>query len=341
MQKIIITKIYNEILEYYKTYPQYYDNYFEQTNQIIVDERAVPIEKTAKDALEANERDFQDLLFSRDIPYINEESFNNKDGKGYERVRRYLTNHFSYLMKNVLYIDMRSIKAEGSKGSFFIYQKDASIIKEILLRSVSQNEMDLIIGQWLDGKIKDNDYDSITELSTRLFGVIKLNKVAEPSVKEQWIETLRYALRTDLAYTMTEIEYTLKEAFSNSLPFSIEQNNDTFNHSYISSSVVNYVNALDENAQKSIVNNIYQYMESVDLEHIMNDIDIPPIELLKLKCVCEYICTHKYIMECFPNSNKFKSAIKYFLSVDRDFNVKLKNRKIYDKNRYENKKSQK
>ena len=341
MEKIIITQIYDEILEYYKTYPQYDDDSFEQTNQIIVDGEAFPIETMTKDAWEANEKEFQDSLFNRDIPYIDEKDFNNKDEKGYERVRRYLTKHFSYLMKNVLYIDMNSIKAKGSKGSFFIYKKDAAIIKEILLRSVSQNEMDLIIGQWLDGKIKDNDYYSITELSSRLFGVIKLNKVAEPSVKEQWIETLRYALRTDLAYTMTEIECTLKDAFSFSLPFSIEQNNDTIDHSYVSSSIINHVNALGEKAQKSFFDNISKYMESVEPEHIINGSDIQPIELLKLKCACESIYEHWYIMKKFPNSNKFKLAIQYFLSVDKDFNTKLKNRKRNDKNRYENKKSQK
>ena len=341
MEKIIITQIYNEILEYYKSYPQYNDDSSEQTNQIIVDGEARPIETEAKDALEANDKDFQDSLFNRDIPYIDEEVFNNKDEKGYERVRRYLTKHFSYLMKNVLYIDMNSIKAKGSKGSFFIYQKDAAIIKEILLRSVSQNKMDMIIGQWLNGKIKYNDYERITELSSRLFGVIKLNEFAEPSAKEQWIETLRYALRTDLAYTMTEIEYTLKYAFLYSLPFSIEQNNDTINHSYISNSIINHVYAIGEKAQKSFFNSIYQYMGSVDPEHIINDIDTQPIELLKLKCACEYINAHWNTMKQFPNSNKFKLAIKYFQSVDKDFDAKLKNRKVNDKNRYENKKSQK
>lgn len=341
MEKIIITQIYSEILEYYKTYPQYDDDSPEPTNQIIVNGNAFPIKTTAKDAWEANEQEFQDSLFERDIPYIKEESFNSKDEKGYERIRRYLSKHFSYLMRNVLYINMNSIKAEDSNGSFFIYQKDAAIIKEILLRSVSQNEMDLIIGQWLDGKIRDNDYDSITELSSRLFGVINQNEVAEPSVKEQWIETLKYALRTDLAYTMTEIEYSLKDAFSFSLPFTIEQNNDTINHSYVSNSIINSVNAIREKAQKSFFYNISKYMESVEPDQIINSTDIPPIELIKLKCACERIHEHRDIMKQFPNINKFKLAIQYFLSVDKDFNTKLKNRKINDKNRYENKKSQK
>ena len=144
-----------------------------------------------------------DVYMNRRFAYFKHKSLDQKEND-METIRNYLTKHFSYLMKNVFYVDMEKYKAGRS---FFIYKKDAEIFRVILLRSVSQNQHDIIIRKWLEGKIRQDDYHAIVELCHRLFVLIE-NTNADSEVKNQWIEALSIALRIDLAYTMTEIEFT-------------------------------------------------------------------------------------------------------------------------------------
>ncbi len=92
---------------------------------------------------------------------------------GFEQyIKRRLTDNFAFLMRNVFYLNLEKFKCKGGKGTFFIDRKDVPVIREILLRSVSDNDNDLIIGRWLKGKVSDHDYYAITELGNRLFDVI-------------------------------------------------------------------------------------------------------------------------------------------------------------------------
>lgn len=282
------------------------------------------------------EESYYDALFENEAPYINSDKINPDNFRS--SLKRYLTKNFSYLMKNVLYVDLKQFEA---KGSYFIYEKDAPIIISILIRSISHNEKDLIIGKWLKGKVADNSYYEINELSQRLFYIIK-ETPANEEIKEQWIEALKCALRSDMAYTIIEVEATIKDIFCNSLPFQTDLNDDSQisynNHSQIMNSLINYTNAIDEQVQGSIFKKVYQYLETTDVDVIIKNNDIPPVELLSLKSVCEYICSHPILAKDFPNNDKLRRIIAYFKSVDKDFLNKLKNRKTNDRQRYQRKK---
>lgn len=319
METIVVTSLYSEIIEYY--------NKFELESSMLESE--------------LNEYKEYDIIDQRMCAYRIYESSNQMYNDN-EKVKRYLTKHFSYLMKNVFYLDMNKFKAKGSKGSFFIYKRDAPVVKEILLRSVSQNEDDVIVSEWLDGKIRDNDYDKIVELSVRLFHVIEQLKNVELEIKRKWITALKLAIRTDLAYTMTEVQFMVLEIFSNSLPFKLELNDATQNdtedfkacHSYFSNSILNRLNADGMNAQNSMFKIVYSYLETVDFDKLIDTNSFPPVELLQLKSVCEILYPELLLESVFPNIDKIKEYINYFISIDADYTKRLENRKRNDRNRY-------
>lgn len=127
MEEVIITGIYTNIIEYYQSQPQeeaVFDNI--QDSVMIVNGEEIIFRE------EDLNKWYFDRLFDSDCAYV--EKFDE------DTMRRYLSKHFSYLMKNVFYIELKLFKAKGSKGSFYIYSKDSPIIKEILLRSVSDNK---------------------------------------------------------------------------------------------------------------------------------------------------------------------------------------------------------
>lgn len=328
MDTIIITNLYKEIIYYMNTY------------------RPEPIAD--------NEDDF---TAQRECAYRKCDSLDDRENDN-EKVRRYLTDHFRYLMKNVLYIDMNKYKAKGARGSYYIYKKDAPIIKEILLRSVSHNLNDIIIGRWLEGKIEDDNYYDIIELSGRLFYVIRHVEDTDSSVKELWIETLKLALRTDMAYAMVEVTSTLKNIFFSSLQFKTNCHDETFDtqdpdveidHSYISSTMINQVNALGEKVKRSYFKMLFSYMESADFGNITDVESFPPLELMKMKNVCElfykldppdeddpvlkkygYKSSHGDFIKHFPNSDKIDVFTDYFISIDKEYKKRLEQRKEKD-----------
>lgn len=324
---------------------------------ILYDKIIADLNNFIPDPIADNEDDF---TVQRECAYRKYKSLDDMESDN-EKVRRYLTKHFRYLMTNVFYQDMKKYKAKGSKGSFFIFRKDAAIVKEILLRSVSQNTNDIIIGRWLEGKIKDNDYEGIVELCDRLFYVITQVEDADSTVKSEWIEALRLALRTDMAYTMIEVEYTLQNIFYSTLQFRTDEcisSSDQINHSYIRKTMINQVNALEEKGQAYTDKNIYAYLESLNIDKLTSIEAFPPIELLRIKNVCEYfysadppdedyppelkecfegLSKHGNYIKHFPNSNMIDKYTNYFLSVDKEYKKRLENRKMKDKERYEKK----
>ncbi len=319
METVIITSIYNEIIDYY--------HYFEPETI-------------------GNKED--DIIAFRKSAYRNFES-DDKWETDAETLKNYLSKHFRFLMKNVFCLDIKNYKAQGAKGSFFVYKKDALIFKEILLRSVSQNKHDLVIGRWLEGKIKDNDYHALVELSHRLFVLID-NIDAESEVKEQWIETLKIALQTDLAYTMTEVEFSVKEIFSKSLPFKVKGTGSTKNiesgyssicHSDFRDSIVAELDTNDMAAQNSIFNIVYDYLKTADFDKIKDTESFPPVELLKMKSVCEVLLPLKGLHKSLPNADILDEYVDYFASIDKEFLNKIQQRKENDKKRHQRKKAAK
>ena len=335
MDTIIMTSLYKEIIDYLNNY--------------------IP------EPIADNEDDF---TAQRECAYRLYDSLDDLENDN-EKVRRYLTDHFRYLMKNVLYLDMNKYKAKGARGSYYIFKKDASIIKEILLRSVSHNLNDIIISKWLEGKIDDDNYDDIIELSGRLFYVIRHVEDADSGVKELWIDTLKLALHTDMAYAMVEVSYTLKYIFFSSLQFKTNKHDEAFNsqdtdaeidHSYISSAMINQVNTLGEKAQRSKVKMLFSYLESADFDKITDVESFPPLELMKMKNVCElfygfnpfdeddqelkqpsYKSSLGSFISIFPNSDKIDTFTDYFKSIDKEYKNRLEQRKEKDMLRYKKK----
>ena len=144
---------------------------------------------------------------------------------------------------------------------------------------------------------------------------------------------------------MVEVEFTLKSAFSNSFPFSLATSKETkdeiINHAQISASIINFANSLDEKAQNLTPVMIFDYLESIDLKVILEGKVLPPIELLKLKWVCEYLYSKPYIKEIISKRINIDYVIDYFVSVDEDLSYQLKQRKELDKQRYQHKNQKK
>ena len=123
------------------------------------------------------------------------------------------------------------------------------------------------------------------------------------------------------------------------MPFSVDQYSDIHNefksHSQLSDLLINFTNSIHEQVKSSTVQAVYKYLETTDLDSIIANNDLPPVELLKLKSISEYMYSHPQVTKSFPNSIIVAKIIKYFKSVDKDFIDKSERRKAKDKERYE------
>ena len=373
METVIITSIYNEIIEYYtnKTYDVLEEedaNYKKELKNDIYtnndsDKEHVTFTSVKDYEKEVNNRKDNksdviyeirsssritaacrkdDVFMGRRFAYRKHKSLDRKE-TDIETIRNYLPKYFSYLMKNVFYVDMRKYKAKGSRGSYFIYKKDAEIFRVILFRSVSQNKRDQIIRKWLEGKISEDDYHDIVELSHRLFVLIDSTD-AEPAVKEQWIEALRIALGTDLAYTMTEVEFAVKDIFRKSLPFNVNNTNLTKNNesadpnicqSYFKESILAELTTCDMTAQDTIFDLVFEHLKTVDFEKMKETESFPPVEQLKIKSICDRLCLSGNMFKKFPNVDIINTYGDYFASIDEEYLNKIEERKKRDQERYQ------
>lgn len=373
METVIISSIYNEIIEYYtnKTFDELEEedaNYREEYSNDIgykydSDKEHIIFSSVEEYIEEVNNRknnngDFRceirssneisdnlmedDIFMNRRFAYRKHESLDQKE-TDIETISNYLPKHFRYLMQNVFYVDMKKYKAKGSRGSYFIYKKDAEIFRVILLKSVSQNQHDLIIRRWLEGKISKNDYHEIVELAHRLFVLIE-NTKADSEVKKQWIEALSIALQIDFAYTMVEIEFTVKEIFSSSLPFKVNNSDSTKDtkseyssicHAYFKDSILAELDTNDMTAQNTILSMVCEYLKTTDFDKMNDNESFPPVELLKMKCICEMLYPVKNVDKSFPNVKMINTYGNYFTSIDKEFMKKIENRKKIDQERYQ------
>ena len=371
METVIITSIYNEIIEYYtnKTFDELEEedaNYKNELNNDIYtnNDKEHVIFTSVKDYVEEvnNRKDNNsdiiyeirssnkitddlredDVIMGRRFAYRKHKSLDKKE-TDIETIRSYLSKYFSYLMKNVFYVDMKKYKAKGSRGSYFIYKKDAEIFRVILFRSVSQNKRDQIIRKWLEGKISEDDYHDIVELSHRLFVLID-NTDAEPAVKEQWIEALRIALGTDLAYTMTEVEVAIKEIFRKSLPFkvnntSLSKNNESaypnICQSYFMDSILAELTTYDMTAQNTMLSIVSEYLKTTDFEKMKETESFPPVEQLKIKSICDMLYPVGNMYKSFPNVDILNAYGDFFASIDEEYLKKIEERKKRDQERYQ------
>ncbi len=223
MSKVRITKIYDEIISYYRgmDYKKLIEKNTAQagTVKVVTEYEREKVQNISQTEAEA-------LFYCKEAyrTYTGDEKENDL-----EKIRRYLTDYFNHLMKYSLCINITKLK----KGrTYCIDEKDAPIIKEILLRACSQHECDQIIGKWLHGKIRRNSYREIVELSGRLIELINsINSIPTDNdeeaehweaVKDQWITALKLALRSDLAYVMAEIIASVRGILSFTLPFKID-----------------------------------------------------------------------------------------------------------------------
>lgn len=371
METVIITSIYNEIIEYYtnKTFDELEEedaNYKNELNNDIYtnNDKEHVIFTSVKDYVEEvnNRKDNNsdiiyeirssnkitddlredDVIMGRRFAYRKHKSLDKKE-TDIETIRSYLSKYFSYLMKNVFYVDMKKYKAKGSRGSYFIYKKDAEIFRVILFRSVSQNKRDQIIRKWLEGKISEDDYHDIVELSHRLFVLID-NTDAEPAVKEQWIEAFRIALGTDLAYTMTEVEVAIKEIFRKSLPFkvnntSLSKNNESaypnICQSYFMDSILAELTTYDMTAQNTMLSIVSEYLKTTDFEKMKETESFPPVEQLKIKSICDMLYPVGNMYKSFPNVDIINAYGDFFASIDEEYLKKIEERKKRDQERYQ------
>lgn len=333
MIEIPIARVYDEIVEYYQNL-DIRSEIFERVGLEIAIETGDGTRHLTGYTTE------EDALLNHTKAYRIYDSEDQKESD-LIKLRRYLSSSFSYLMKNVFYLDLSRIR---KKRTYYIPEKDYPVIKEILLRSVSQHEFDRIIGEWLNGKIRDDDYHAISDLSERLFSLIRNIDGIDAQTANQWITALQIALRSYMAYAMVEAENNLRSLFSSSLPFVLKGNgfqSEHIHHEQIAQELDTELNHLCKNAEDNILQALYQYLNTVDFEKIKSSTAFPPVELLKLKSVCEYLYGRDLVKKDLPNANIVDTATQYFITVDRTYEEKLKARKKKDHERHQRNKQQK
>lgn len=330
MNFIPVTEIYDEIIEYYRKtkYKKLIFDALDYTPTISINGITQALSPPTE----------EETLLLQDEAYRIFKS-DDKMETDLETTHTYLTKHFAYLMKNVFYLDPRLFRRGRT---YAVPEQDVPIVKELLLRSVSQHDFDLIIGRWLKGKIMDNSYGEIYQLSVRLFHLICSIPDVEQEQKDRWITALRIALRSDLAYAVSEAELTIQGIFSNSLPF-VPQG-DGFDpqsvcQAKIAEEMDTILNDLGKRAQDESVKAVYQYLKSADFKRMTDPDAFPPVELLEMKSVCEYMYKSDYLKGIFPNADQVDAFTKHFLTIDKDFAQKKNDRKKTDQQRYQRNKS--
>ena len=209
--------------------------------------------------------------------------------KKLESVAIYLRRHFRYLMQNVFYIDMKSMK---SGRTYCIDEVDRPIIQEILLRSVSMNIQDDIIARWLDGKISDDSYSEIEQLSDRLFYLIYQVQESDEITKDRWTSTLKLALRSDMAHTMTEADLLLRQIFSDALPFKYEVRDsegicfENLDIEQICHKITSVLNDIAKNVQHTKFACAYQFVEENGEDNLLAMDSFPPYKLMLMLYAC-------------------------------------------------------
>lgn len=330
--KIPVTQVYNEILDYYVA-----TNYMDLIRDDLVDSEI----ETDVPAMSENE-----ALLLCEAPY---RIFASEDQKetSVETLRRYLTTHFSYLMRYVLCVDPKRFKKGNSS---FIYDTDYTIIKEILLRSISENDRDLIVGKWLKGKIPSDSYYEIVDLFNRLTELI--HDTDSPSdVQKRWITAFSLVLHPDRAYAYVTMNDALNSFFSHSLPFTPDL--DSRNPESLPFSSLDSLNVSEEQYAAnigermrglsaldpgSLLKVLLSYIDSVDFEELRRDDSFPPVKLLQLRSVCECLYNNRWLQEYMPKADQIDAFMDYFISIDRSWAEKQKHRKDKDKQRYEDNK---
>lgn len=331
MNAIPLTVIYDDITRYYRN-----THHKELIFDALDDTPTIKCNGIVK---ELNPPDEDEALIGQDEAYRIFESDDKKDTT-LETIRNYLGKHFAYLMQYVFYLNLKQFRMGKT---YAIPEQDVPIVKEILLRSVSQHEFDLIIGKWLKGEIADNAYSEIVELSNRLFHLINNIDGVEPERKKRWITALRIALRYDLAYAITETEYVIRGIFEDALPF--VPHGDGFDpkivhQEQITETILNCLHHLGKQAQDESVKAVYQYLQSADFERITSPEAFPPVELMEMKSICEHLFENEQLTKQMPNADHVTAFTEYFISVDKSYQEKLKARKKTDRKRYERKKEE-
>ena len=332
MNAVPVTEIYDYIIEYYE------NTDYKKLISKILNSKSTLI-SNGKVIIEFDPPDEDEALFRQEKAFRIFKSDDEME-TDLETTRKYLTMHFAYLMKNVFCLDLKLFRMGKT---FAVPEQDVPIVKEILLRSVSQHDFDLIIGRWLKGKIKDDSYADIYELSKRLFHLIRSIPDVEQERKDRWITALRMALRSDLAYAVSEAEYLIQEVFSYSLTFVPKGDGfdpQSFLEEKIAEEMYSFLNDLAKRAEDESRKAIYQYLQSADYERMTSPEAFPPVELLEMKSVCEYMYESDYLKDIFPNANQVDIFTNYFLTIDKAFAEKRKARKRTDQQRYQRKKSQ-
>lgn len=366
MSGVLITEIYNEIIKHYR----------DLDFQKLIEEA---LKSGSVSTINGEKLHFRysvsDALFDQDKAYRQKDTQTDCEND-LEKIRRYLTDYFKYLMQNVLCLDMKLFR---SGNTYSVNEKDAPIIKEILLRACSHHEKDLIIGKWLSGKIRERSYDEIVLLNNRLVEVINdlPHDTCDPDTAERWKEALRLALRTDLARAMDEMEFSLWSLFTQAIPFQVEntalpaEDVKDVSLSDVYQRMEGYLGDCGRKLQEKVLNVLYYYFDSLDYERLRSVDTFPPVELMQLKNVCLLLAKSDLkaymddmiagyekndrteennltedesdMIHLFPNPDKIEEYMIYFRAIEKAYQAKQEERKGKDRDyhNHRNRKSKK
>ena len=334
MNLIPLAKIIDDITTYYREHdylePVYSDKDFGQESVVVIGNEKRSLGFPTE----------EEYLFLREEAFQKYESDDEKE-TALESMQRYLNKNFKYLLRNIFYLDLEQFRI---KRKYYIDEANAPVLKEILLRSVSHHERDLIVGCWLKGQVADDSYNDLVELSNRLYEVIDNLEGVSKAVRERWISALKLALRTDLANALVEMERMIRQIFEDALPFTFqhlefppEKMRSVYQYD-IHQNIDSLLARHGKNTQETLFLAIYYYLQTVDFDSLQKYDALPPVELMKMKAVCEILYRYKGWKEDLPNTDKIDELTAHFISIDKTFQEQSLQRKAQDKERYQRKK---
>ena len=159
-------------------------------------------------------------VFNQVISYYDWDKEDNYD-IDVDSKKRILRRKYDFLMKRILFRDAKDFK---EKGSNLVFKNDAPIIRELLIKAISDDKESTIV-KWFNGKVKTNDPLQSFMLFKEIELVIRtLEMKAEIDyvTTNEWLSTISSSINYNTAYNTQKI----LEAITDFLNTTLSLNHD-------------------------------------------------------------------------------------------------------------------
>ena len=106
-------------------------------------------------------------------------------------------------------------------------------------------------------------------------------------------------------------------------------------------SIIAELDTEDYSAYSSKTSILCEYLKTADFDKMKETESFPPVELLKMKSVCEKLYQEEDTDSPFPNADMIKKYGDYFASIDKEFQKKIEENNKNDKERHQRNKNKK